>query len=293
MSEPLFDKEFLKKLEYLNLIARRLVFGRNQAMRQSVKKGASIEFKDYRDYTPGDDLRIVDWAAYARTDELYVKVFRQEEELDLWILLDTSGSMHFGTPNKFVYARRVAAALAYIGMCNMDSSSVLPFSHDLQAGRVHDRGRGRIFDLLDFLTDLDANGQTDLQTSTQRFLTRVRRPGLVVLISDFYGLTEAQDALDRLRFFKHQIFLVQVASPWEVDPDVRGDRRFIDVESRAHCDLTVTDTMLRKYHTAFHTMGETLKQYGMKHAIGYALAQTNTPFDVFVRSLLEYGGLLA
>ena len=91
MAEELFDKEFLRKLEYLDLIARRLVFGRQQALRPSVKKGASIEFKDYREYTPGDDPRTVDWSIYARLNELVIKLFRQEEELDLWVLLDRSG----------------------------------------------------------------------------------------------------------------------------------------------------------------------------------------------------------
>ena len=143
MSELLFDKDFLHKLEYLDLIARRLVFGRQQARRQSVKKGASIEFKDFREYTPGDDPRTVDWSVYARLGELVIKLFRQEEELDLWVLLDTSGSMDFGEPNKFVHARRLAAALAYIGMGNMDSASVTPFHAEIQGGRERLRGRGR------------------------------------------------------------------------------------------------------------------------------------------------------
>jgi uncharacterized protein (DUF58 family) len=293
MAAALFDNDFLKKLEYLNLIARRLVFGRRQALRQSVKKGPSIEFKDFREYTPGDDPRSVDWMAYARLGELYVKLFRHEEELDLWVLLDTSASMNFGEPNKFDQARRIAAGLAYIGMANMDSASVVPFAGELGRGPIRQRGKGNIFRLMEFLTALETAGETDFQRSVQGFLSIVRKPSLVVVLSDFYGLERAQSALDRLRFFKHQLHVIQVVSPWERDPPIRGELRLLDVESRGHADLTVTDGMLRRYRKAFTQLGQDLRGYAMKNSVGYTQAPTDTPFDVFMRSLLEHGGLLA
>ncbi len=293
MSEPLFDKEFLKKLEYLDLIARRLVFGRQQALRPSVKKGASIEFKDFREYTPGDDPRSVDWSVYARLGELVVKVFRQEEELDLWLLLDCSGSMNFGDPEKFDYSRRLAAALAYIGMSNMDSASVAPFADELLPGRGHLRGRGQIFGLLDFLTELQSAGRTDLPAITRAYASRVRRPGLIVIISDFYGLENACRAIDQLRFFKHQIYVIQVAAPWEFDPPIRGELRLVDVETSANEDVTVTDGMLRRYKRAFEALSAELRRYSMSNSVGYSLARTDTPFDVFLRDLLQRGGLVA
>src|SRR5690606_20515343 len=136
------------------------VFGRQQAQRISVRKGASVEFKDFREYSPGDDPRTVDWSIYARVGELVVKLLRQEQELDLRVLLDCSGSMAFGDPSKFDLARQLAAALAYIGMCNMDSASVLPFDDHLSAGRERLRGRGQIFRMLEFLEGLKADGRT-------------------------------------------------------------------------------------------------------------------------------------
>ena len=293
MAEALFDKGFLKKLEYLDLIARRLVFGRQQALRPSVKKGASIEFKDFREYSPGDDLRTVDWSVYARLDELVIKLFRQEEELDLWVLLDRSGSMDFGEPNKFDHARRIAAALAYIGMSNMDSSSVVPFSTDLSSGRTRLRGRGRVFGLLDYLTDMGCDGRTDLSATMRTYVSRVRRPGLIVIVSDFYGLQQAQRALDQLRFFKHQIYVIQVASPWEVDPPIRGELRLVDAETAGHEDLTVTDSMLRRYKRAFDGFSADLRRYAMRYSIGYAMARTDVPFDEFTMQLLRRGGLVA
>jgi len=293
MSDPLFDKDFLKKLDYLNLIAKRLVFGRQQALRQSTKKGASTEFKDFRNYVHGDEPRHIDWAVYARLDELVIKLFRQEEELDLWVLLDNSGSMNFGVPSKFDAVRRIAGALAYIGMCNMDSAGVLPFSTELSDGRSRMRGRRCIFDLLEFLTRLNSDGQTDLAHVARDFVSRVRRPGLVVVISDFYGLQNSQRAIDQLRFFKHQIYIIQSASPWEINPSIRGEMRLTDAESTEHCDLVVSDSMLRVYRRRFEEFHTQMRKYAMRYSIGYSLATSDVPFDEFILGVLQKGGLVA
>lgn len=293
MSGSLLDPEFLKKLEYLELIARRLVFGRQQAQRLSVLKGASIEFRDYREYTPGDDPRTVDWLVYARLGELVVKLFQQEQDLELWLLLDRSASMRFGDPDKFTYARKLAAALAYIGMSNMDSSCVMPFSAGLAAAPNRLRGRGRVFELLRTLDALDPQGRTDLPVVAREFVARVRRPGLVVLISDFYGLQGARLAIDQIRFHRHQLFIIQVAAPWEIDPDIRGDLRLIDAESGEHADVVVTDGLLRRYKAEFARLGEELRTACMKYGIGYAFARSDIPFNDFLRRVLERGGLVA
>jgi uncharacterized protein (DUF58 family) len=292
-SGPLFDSDFLRTLEWLNLIARQLVQGRRQALRQSVKKGASIEFRDFREYSPGDDPRTVDWMAYARLGQLYVKLFRQEEELDLWILLDRSGSMKFGEPDKFDHARRIAAALAYIGMANMDSASVVPFDAELRAGPERMRGKGQIFRALDFLSALETSGRTDLEKTVQMFISRVRRPGLVVVLSDFYGLDRSRAALDRLRFLKHQVHVMQLVCPWERDPPLRGELRLIDAESSGHEDLTITDSMLRRYKAAFTDFSDRLRRYSMQYSIGYDQAHTDVAFDQFLKQVLQRGRLLA
>ncbi len=293
MSRDLFDTQFLKTLEYLELIARRLVFGRQQAQRISVRKGASIEFKDFREYSPGDDPRTVDWSIYARVGELVVKLFRQEQELDLRVLLDCSASMAFGDPSKFDLARQLAAALAYIGMCNMDSASVLPFDDRLSAGRERLRGRGQIFRMLEFLEELKADGRTDLATATKTFVSHVRRPGLVVVISDFYGLQNARQALDQLRYCKQELFVIQTVTPWELDPPIRGELRLVDAESGGHADLVISDSMLRRYRRTFEEFAEEIKRYGMRHSIGYAMARSDVPFDQFLVNVLQRGGLVA
>ena len=291
--ETLFGPDFLKTLETLNLIARQLVRGRRAAMRSSIKKGASIEFKDFREYSPGDDPRSVDWMAYARLGEIFVKLFRQEEELDLWVLLDRSGSMDFGQPNKLDHARRIAAALAYIGMSNMDSASVLPFDAQLRPGLERMRGKGGVLRLLRFLDDLTLGGPTDFEKTAQMFMARVRRPGIVVVVSDFYGLQNARAGLDRLRFMKHQMHVVQVVSPWERDPPLRGELRLVDSETGATQNLTITDSLLRRYKAAFEAFAADLRKYSFGYSIGFDQAHTDIPFDQFVRRVLQHGRLLA
>ncbi len=292
-ADALFDQHFLKALEWLNLIARQVIQGRRQALRASIKKGSSIEFRDFREYSPGDDPRSVDWLVYARLGELHVKLFRQEEDLDLWVLLDSSASMNFGEPNKFDHARRIAAALAYIGMANMDSASVLPFAEQIAPGPSRLRGKGQIFRVLDVLAALEPQAGTDLERTIQGFIARVRRPAIVVVISDFYGLAKARAALDRLRFFKHQIHVIQTVSPWERDPPLRGELRLVDAETGAHEDITITDSMRRRYKDAFSAFTEELRRYAMRYGIGYDLADTDVPFEQFLRRILQSGRLLA
>ena len=289
----LFDAHFLRKLETLSVIARQLVRSRRSASRPSIKKGASIEFKDFREYSPGDDPRTVDWLAYARLGELYIKLFRQEEELDLWVLLDCSKSMDFGEPNKFAHARRVAAALAYIGLANMDSASVVPFDSQLRTGLDRMRGKGQVMRLLKFLDQLPATGQTDFEKTAQMFASRVRRPGIVVVVSDFYSLQRSRAGLDRLRFAKHQLHVIQLVSPWERSPPLRGELRLLDSETGAQQNLTITDSMLRNYKTAFEAFTADLRRYSMGYSIGFDQAHTDVEFDEFVRHVLQHGRLLA
>lgn len=290
----LFDSRFLQRLEYLNLIARQLIQGRRNAVRASVRKGASIEFRDFRSYSPGDDPRAVDWTAYARLGELFVKVFRQEQELDLWVMLDRSGSMAFGDwPSKFDVARRIAAALSYIGLANMDASSILPFGTDLEAGLQRMRGKGRIFQTLDFLRSLEASGRTDFDRAVRQFTARVRKPGLVVVLSDFYTLRGSFAAIDRLRALKHEVHLMQMVAPWELAPPLRGELRLVDAETGDHRDLTITDSLIARYKSSYEQFGADVRSFSMGRSVGYARAVTTEPFDEFLRRALRQGSLLA
>src|ERR1700710_1856689 len=133
--QTLLDPAFLKKLEALSLVSKRVFSGQTKGERRSTKRGSSVEFADFREYALGDDLRSVDWKAYGRLEKLFLKLFVEEEDLSLPLLIDTSGSMEFGTPlSKADYARRIAAALGYIALSEYDRVSVTGFSENLGDG---------------------------------------------------------------------------------------------------------------------------------------------------------------
>src|SRR5436309_6825231 len=149
----LFDSEFLKKLEYLSLISKRVFRGSLLAQRRTTHLGSGIEFADHREYCPGDDFRYLDWNLFARLDALLLKRFQEEEDLHVYFLLDCSRSMAFGAPPKFDFARQVTAALAYMALANLDRAGTVAVAGDIAADLPMTRGKGRLVALPGFLDD--------------------------------------------------------------------------------------------------------------------------------------------
>src|SRR5437016_11666934 len=127
----IFDDEFLKKLEYLNIVSKRLFAGQHRAERRTRKRGTGLEFADYRAYVAGDDFRHLDWKAYLRLNRLILRLFEEEQDIPIYIFIDSSRSMDFGSPSKLDYARRVAAALCYVGLANLDHVHVVSFTENV------------------------------------------------------------------------------------------------------------------------------------------------------------------
>ncbi|KAA3605151.1 MAG: DUF58 domain-containing protein [Planctomycetota bacterium] len=287
-----FDSEFLRRLEYLNVVARKIFAGLIRADRQSIKRGTSAEFADHRPYVPGDDFRHVDWHLFGRLEELFLKLYREEENLHMTILLDCSQSMDFGRTHKLSYALQVTAALAYIGMANMDSVNVLPFQERLQEGLWNLKGRGKIFPLFEFLKELNGGGETSFPTSFREFISRERRRGIVVVISDFYDRQGFQPGLKFLRFPRHDIYVIHVVDRLEMEPDLRGELRLVDSENQEHQEITITDGMLRRYKEAFGQLTEEVEAFCIRNEMGYVKALTEIPFDQLVLKILRRGGLV-
>src|ERR1051325_2548041 len=155
----IFDDEFLKKLEYLNIISKRLFAGQLRAERRSRKRGSGLEFADYRSYVAGDDFRHLDWKAYLRLNRLILRLFEEEQDLPIYMFVDSSQSMDFGTPSKLDYARRVAAALCYVGLANLDRVHVVCFAGNIASELSSQRGKQQIFNVFRFLTDIAPAGE--------------------------------------------------------------------------------------------------------------------------------------
>lgn len=291
-TEEHFDEAFLAKLEYLYIVSQKIVAGRLRAERKTRIVGSGIEFADYRNYTAGDDLRNLDWRIFARTEKLFLRLFEEEEDLYIYFLIDSSKSMTLGSPNKWDYAKRVAAALGYIGLANLDRVSVIPFSSQLDGRLPPSRGRGQIFKIFNFLESLKPGQQTSLGDAFRTFVTQNKRRGIAVVISDFYDPRGFEEGLNFLRYHKFEPLVIHLADERELDANFRGDLQLVDCETGEVADITVTASMMKEYQKAFEAYCEQLEEYCVKRQILYFRAPIQIPFDELILRVFRAGGFL-
>lgn len=293
MAEPLFDDDFLKKLEYLFIVSKKVFSGRLRSERKTKIVGSGIEFADYRDYVPGDDLRYLDWSVLARTERMLIRLFEEEEDLFIYFLIDMSQSMRLGGAAKLSYAKRLAAALAYIGLSNMDRVSVVPFADNLLDRLPPARGRGQIFKVFRFLEqDYDENLRTDLRNSLRKFVAQNKRAGLAVVISDFYDLTGFEEAINFLRFRKFEPLVCHVFDHSDLEPSLFGDLDLLDCETGERVTVTVTRDLLARYREAHDELMEEVETFCTRKSVRYFRAPVQVPFDELVLRVLRAGGFI-
>ncbi|MEM1417369.1 MAG: DUF58 domain-containing protein [Myxococcota bacterium] len=291
----LFDEDFQRKLDVLALVSRRVYAGRTRAERRSKKTGSGVEFADHREYAPGDDFRTLDWNVYQRTGRLLVRLFEEEEDLSVYVLLDQSESMgvRLGTgPSKLRYGKQIAAGLAYVALAGLDRVSVLSFTSQMEARLAPTRGKNRIFRVFDFLRPLEASGDTGLKDALRTFVAQNKRRGLALLISDLYDPAGFEEGIDQLRYAKFEPFVLHVTDPAEVEPRLHGDVRLVDPETGAARDVTVTPRLLARYREAHAAYRKRIADYcGEKH-VPYHELSTDVPFDEAILGVLRRGGLV-
>lgn len=288
----LFDEDFLRKLEALSLISRRASLGQAKGERRSVKKGSGVEFHDFRPYVPGDDIRYVDWNIYSRLDRLILKLFIEEEDLCLHLLIDSSGSMGFGTPTKLEYALKVAAALGYIGLSNFERVAIGLFSDGLGKRLRPRRGRGQIFPLLGFLDKVRPQGRTDLSSSLKEYALWAKAPGLAILISDLLDPRSYQEGIMALLKRRFDVFLFHLVSSEELHPPFSGDLRLIDAELKEAKEVTVGPALLSRYRQNLEAFFQGVEAFCLRNQVGYVRASTAVPFEDLLLKHLRQGGLL-
>jgi uncharacterized protein (DUF58 family) len=283
----LFSSEFLAQLERLALVSRRTFRGSVKGERRSPRRGHSVEFADYRAYGIGDDLRYVDWNIYGRLDRLHVKLFVDEEDLCLHLLVDASASMDFGRPTKLAYAVRLAAALGFVGLVNHERVGVGVLRERVVEGWPPTRGRNQMQALVDFLTAVTPAGPTRLNDALGEYVMRAREPGLVVVLSDLLdpaGFEAGVRALLERRFDVHVLHLLD---PEEMNPTLGGDLRLIDSETGEQRDLTVDGDAVRGYRDRLHQFLERVESFCRGREIGYHRVVTDTPVEEFVIAQLR------
>lgn len=290
---PLLDPSLLRRLEQLSLVNRRRLASSNKGERRSVRRGSSLEFVDYRQYTPGDDLRQIDWNVYGRLNNLVLKLFEDEEVLSVHLLIDKSRSMDWGAPNKLLYARQVAAALGYVALTGYDTVEALCFGDRTPEHFGPGRGRSGVAGLFRFLAEAPTPaGQTDLDGALRAFAARPRSPGLILLFSDLLDPSGYERALTRLRQQRHEVLLFHVLCPEELHPSVEGDLRLVDRESGDAVEVTLDRRVIEAYQERLQRWRGDIAAFCRRHGVGYHQLDTARPLaQLLFRDLRERGVL--
>lgn len=286
------EPEFLRVLERLSLLSKRAYAGALQGEKRSTRRGVSVEFADYRDYVPGDDLRYLDWNVYGRLDRLLLKLFVEEEDLRVYLLLDHSRSMHFGEPRKFDHARKLVAALSYIALCGLDRVVIQAFSDHLEPGLRPLRGKANSGRIFDYLERLEADGGTGIDRALPRFAHEHTQPGLCVVVSDFLDPVGYQQGLTALLGRRFDLIALQVLSPDELNPAATGDLKLLDSETGESREVTISGSLLRRYRRNAENYCEELRTWCIGRGIAYLRTTTDDPIETMVLSALRRLGFV-
>jgi uncharacterized protein (DUF58 family) len=291
--EQLCDAAFLAAVEQLRLVARRVAPRGWFAEQRSRDKGAGIEFRDYRPYAPGDDLRGIDWNVYRRLGKVFLRLFEELEDLPLYLLPDISRSAFLETPPRALAGLRTALGLAAISLGQHDRIGVFPFADKLEVLVRPTGGKSRILGLAQRLCEIEPGGGTDLDASLQQFEAMGLRQGLVCVISDFFdprGLAVVTAALSRLR---HRLLLVRLSRPGDRAPDLAGDLRLRDCESGVTADVSVTPQLLARYRAAFTAFEEGLANFALAQGAGLLVLDVERDIVPQLETLFVKGALIA
>ena len=288
MAHALFDSDFLQKLEYLTLISRKLFRGRSRGEHQTYRKGSSLEFHDYRSYQPGDDFRYIDWNIYSRMNRLFVKLFAAEEDLSVHILLDSSRSMAFGNPAKIDYAKKIAAALAYIALLNLDRIGATTFSDSLGSSLPPFRRRGAT-SIFDYFGEISAGGATAFNESLGSYASKTARPGLAIILSDLLDPKGYESGLLSLLYRRFDIMVIHILSEDEIDPSFSGSFQFADCESGSKVNVTMDPPVVDAYRSRLRRYFNDFESFCLNHSMEYVRSSTVVPFEDLVLKYLRQG----
>lgn len=291
-TDELFDDEFLKRLESLSIVSRKVAQGRQRAERRSKKRGSGVEFADHRNYVVGDDIRFLDFGVYQRLGKLLIRLYEEEEDLSVYFLVDCSASMGFGEGKKFDQARRLAAALAYVALSSLDRVTIVAARDEVVARMPTTRGKARIFRVFRFLSGLDTGGHTDLREAMKAFVAQHKRRGVAVLLSDLYDPAGFEGGIDMLRFNKFEPYVVHLVDPSDAKPRLRGDVRVVDVESGEDRDVTVTQGVLGELERSYEAYRKSIERYCASRQVPYFAASVEEPFDELVLRVFRRGGFV-
>lgn len=301
---PLFDEALLAQLRKLAIVSRSQASSGLAGEHRSRRRGSSPEFADFKRYSQGDDFRSIDWNTYARLNALFVRLSEITTELMVHIIIDASSSMNWrespANRSKFGYARQLSGSLAYVGLWHFDRIVITPFADHLGTSFGPAQGRAHLLPMLRYLEGLSAAGLTDLPDAIERYAQARKRPGILVIASDFLSsdTSDLQQNLRLLRSRGWQTTLLQVLDPWEINPaitsnDWPGTLQLIDVEQGEHIDLSLDPELIQRYTGLFERWLDGITQTCHDENAGYVRIQTDWPIDSVVLRLLQQSGVVS
>ena len=291
-NSPLLSPELLARLETMELVSRKIFRGRMKGERRSPRKGQSVEFADFRNYVPGDDLRFVDWNTYARLEKLFLKLFLEEEDLHFYTLIDASASMDFGEPTKLQYAVQLAAALSFVGLVRGDRVKIETLGQLPAERSPIFRGRRSLWRMLQQVEQIESGQTASLVDGVRNFCLRYPSKGVVLLITDLMDKGGYESALKYLASRDMDVYVVHVLSAEELDPDLQGDLRLVDCEDGDQAEITVSAPLLKRYKSNLAAFIDTARDFCMRRGMMYLLARNEVPVEELVTGYLRTRGLV-
>ena len=289
----LLSPSLLAQLERMELVSRKIFRGRMKGERRSRRKGQSVEFADFRNYVAGDDLRFIDWNTYARLDKLFLKLFLEEEDLHFYSLVDVSPSMNCGSPTKLHYAKQLAAALGYIGLCRADRVKIEALDGAKTNSAPVLRGRKSLFRMTEHVQSIQTNqGNTTLTEAVKAFCLRNSGKGILVLITDLMDKSGYEEALKYLVARDLDIYLIHVLSQEEIDPDLQGDLKLVDCEDHDVAEISVSRRLIDRYKQTLASFIEEARDFSAKRGIAYTMTSTERSVERLVSKYLRQRGLV-
>ncbi len=290
--QPIVESEFLHKLERLAIQWQKSFPGLVGGHNVSRFSGPGQEFLEHRHFHHGDDLRAVNWRAYLRLEKLFLKMFQIEPRIPVRLLLDVSSSMDTGAVNKFDYARKLAAAMCYVGLVRLDTIAIQPFGDDLKDSFLCAGGRHRFVATANYLSGLTPGGRTDYFQAARQFVSKYPRSGLLIVISDFLDDADCEKPLQYLADFGNELILVHVWAEEDRVPPWDGQLELTDAETGAALELAFDEAARENYTAAFDEYAQRIQRVGLRNSGRYVGFSTATPIEEAVFGPLVRSGAI-
>jgi len=277
----------MAKLDSLDVLSRKILQGKLQDERRSKRRGQSVEFADHRPYVAGDDLRFVDWNIYGRLDQLFLKLFLEEQDLTIHIVIDISASSSLGEPPKEVFIKKLAAALGYVSLVNNNRVTISSFADGVKGQLTNMRGRNYLGAMAEFLLGADCEGPSHFESSCRTLATGRIGSGIMIVLSDFFFKEGFEQGLRRLLGRQYDLYAIQVLSPQELKPELTGDLKLVDIEDADAAEVTISGALLKFYKRNLTSYCNELKDFCTRRGATYVLGNTSESVESLTLNYLR------